>query len=111
MLLGNSLRILTITITAGGMALAAAIILAAPPASAEPECIDNLWYSMCHDRANDKWSMTVLRPARRAPVTAPNSTPSAPSEPRHRFPTGANITGSLPLAASNRATGDEVSAR
>jgi hypothetical protein len=29
----------------------------APPANAEPQCMNYFWYSACHDKATDKWQL------------------------------------------------------
>lgn len=38
-------------------AVAAATILTAPPANAEPRCMNYLWYSACHDPVTNKWQV------------------------------------------------------
>jgi hypothetical protein len=40
-----------------GVAIATTTTLAAPPANAEPQCMNYLWYSACHARATDKWQL------------------------------------------------------
>jgi hypothetical protein len=39
------------------MVLAAVTTLAAPPANAEPQCMNYLWYSACHDKVTNKWQL------------------------------------------------------
>jgi hypothetical protein len=43
-----------IILTTAGLTLA---LLAAPVASAEPQCMNYLWYSACHDHVTDKWQV------------------------------------------------------
>ena len=43
-----------IIVAVAGLTLA---LLTAPAATADPDCMNYLWYSACHDHATDKWQI------------------------------------------------------